>query len=314
MKTALHFFKQTLTKKRLAHLYLITGPKGSGKVQLTEEVAYLILNQDKPENPYLKTQVKENKLSNLIIVEPEGLSIKKEQILLLQNEFSKTALVSGPRIYIIKNVERMTQSAANSLLKFMEEPNSKTVYGFLLTESKDQVISTIASRSQIIQLKSMDEKDLEQELLKIEIDPKVAAIAPYLTKNIEEAVGLAQDPNFLELLELITDLAKIWPNGAISLPIYLAPKANFLARDRELFQTFLELLLLYFLDLVHYKVHQDITYAFLREQIQTNSDLMSVSAIHSVIEHIQDTLEKQTYYINLDLAFDNLVNLLEKRR
>ncbi|MBE0700892.1 MAG: AAA family ATPase, partial [Acholeplasmataceae bacterium] len=181
MKRAYYFFKQTIQKNRLAHLYLISGPKGSGKSQLVEEVTYLILNQNKPESQLLKTQIKEKRVPNLMVIEPDGLSIKKEQILELQVEFSKTALVSGPRIYVIKNVEKMSQSAANSLLKFMEEPLNHRVFGFLLTENIDDVIRTILSRSQIIHLKSVDEKDMFEELMKHDIDEKAATIAPYIT-------------------------------------------------------------------------------------------------------------------------------------
>lgn len=314
MKRAYYFFKQTILKNRLAHLYLISGPKGSGKSQLVDEVSYLILNQGKPESPHLKLQIKERKVSNLMVIEPDGLTIKKEQILLLQSEFSKTALVSGPRIYVIKNIEKIGMNAANSLLKFMEEPLNHSVYGFLLTENLDDVLRTIQSRSQIIYLKSIDEHDLEEELIKLGVEEKVATLAPYLTKNIDEATLLAENPNFLEMIHFIEEVATLWTNKDISFPLYFANKSGFLIQDRDFFKSFLELLLLYFLDLVHYKAHQEITYKFLRDQIILQSDRMQVKDINAVIEAVQDVLEKQTYFINLDLALEQLIYTLEKRR
>ena len=314
MKRAYYFFKQTILKNRLAHLYLISGPKGSGKSQLIDEVSYLILNQGKPESPHLKLQIKERKVSNMMVIEPDGLTIKKEQILLLQSEFSKTALVSGPRIYVIKNIEKIGMNAANSLLKFMEEPLNHSVYGFLLTENMDDVLRTIQSRSQVIHLKSVDEHDLEDELIKLGVEEKVATLAPYLTKNIDEATLLAENPNFLELIHFIEEIATYWTNKDISFPLYFSNKSGFLVQDRDFFKSFLELLLLYFLDLVHYKAHQEITYKFLRDQIILQSDRMQVKDINAVIEAIQDVLEKQSYYINLDLALDHLIYTLEKRR
>lgn len=314
MKRAYYFFQQTIQKNRLSHLYLICGPKGSGKSQLVNEVAYLILNQNKPESPHLKNQIKENKVANMMVIEPDGAMIKKEQILMLQMEFSKTALVSGPRLYIIKNVEKMNQSAANSLLKFMEEPLSKTVYGFLLTEERDAVIRTIISRSQVIQLKSIDEKDLEKELLAQGVDAKAAAIAPYLTKNSKEAETLSTDTNFLAMVALIEDIATLWTDKQTSLPLYFAQKGAFLTQERQVFETFLELLLLYHLDLIHYRAHQDIAFSFLQEQVRKNSDLMSVAHINDIIDQIQDALEKQSYFINLELALDHLAYTLEKKR
>ncbi|TVP86665.1 MAG: hypothetical protein EA375_00510 [Acholeplasmataceae bacterium] len=314
MKRAYYFFQQTIQKNRLSHLYLICGPKGSGKSELVNDVAYLILNQNKPESPHLKHQIKENKVANMMVIEPDGAMIKKEQILMLQMEFSKTALVSGPRLYIIKNVEKMNQSAANSLLKFMEEPLSKKVYGFLLTEDRDAVIRTIVSRSQVIQLKSIDEKDLEKELLAQGVDAKAAAIAPYLTKNSEEAEALSTDPNFLTMVAFIEELATLWSDKQTSFPLYFAQKGAFLTQERQVFETFLELLLIYHLDLIHYRAHQDIAFSFLQEQVRKNSDLLSVTHINDIIDQIQDALEKQSYFINLELALDHLAYTLEKKR
>jgi len=314
MKRAYYFFKQTILKQRLAHLYLISGPKGSGKSELVEEVSYLILNQNKPENQHLKEMIKANIVPNMMIIEPDGLTIKKEQIIALQKEFSKTALVSGPRIYIIKNIEKIGTGAANSLLKFMEEPTSHTVYGFLLTENVGDVLPTILSRSQVIYLKSVDELDLQKALISNEIDEKVATLAPYITKNIDEAMALAENPNFIQMITFIEDLVNMWPNKDASYPLFFAQKGGFLIQDRDFFKSFLELVLLYFLDLIHYRAHQEITYKFLREQIQIQSNKLQIRDINEIIDVIQNIMEQQTYFINLELALDRLAYILEKKR
>lgn len=314
MKKALYFFKQTILKNRLSHLYLISGPKGSGKSQLVDEVAFLILSRNREDVSHLQQQIVERKMSNMMVVEPDGISIKKEQILDLQKEFSKTALVSGPRIYVIKNIEKIGIGAANSLLKFMEEPLSHNVYGFLLTDSYEDVIRTIISRSQVLHLKSVDEKDLELELLNQGIDERIAVLVPYLTKNIDEAILFAENPNFLEMVNFIEELVMNWSNKDVSFPLYFAQKGRFLIQDRDFFMNFLELILLYFLDLIHYKAHQEITYQFLREQIQLQSDLLQIKDINAFIEKIQSILERQSYYINLELALDQLSYTLEKMR
>ncbi|MFG5456460.1 DNA polymerase III subunit delta', partial [Enterococcus faecalis] len=57
------------------------------------------------------------------VVHPDGLSIKKGQIQALQEEFSKTGLESHKKLYIISHADQMTVNAANSLLKFLEEPS-----------------------------------------------------------------------------------------------------------------------------------------------------------------------------------------------
>ncbi len=314
MNQALRFFNQTIKKDRLAHLYLISGPKGSGKSNLVDEIIYMLLTKGKTPSSHLKVQIKQRTLTNIIFIEPDGQMIKKEQIMELQSEFSKTALVSGPRVYVIKNVEKMNQSAANSLLKFMEEPLSANVFGFLLTENIDLVIRTIISRSQIIHMKNRDEGDLEKELLHLGVNERISILAPYLTKDINEAALLADDTNFVSTVDFICEIAMQWGNKDVSFPLYFAAEGSFLLQDRELFKNFLELLLLYFVDLIHYRANQPIVYQFLKEQIQAQSDAIKTFEINELITSIQDILKRQTYFINLELALDQLAILLEKKR
>ena len=64
-------------------------------------------------------------------------SIKIDQIRELQKEFSFKAVESSRNVYIIEHVEKMTVQAANSLLKFLEEPTYQ-VTAILLTEHLHQ--------------------------------------------------------------------------------------------------------------------------------------------------------------------------------
>ncbi|AUD62307.1 hypothetical protein BK010_01435 [Tenericutes bacterium MO-XQ] len=314
MKRALHFFEQAIKKNRLSHLYLISGPSGSGKVKLADEVSYLILNQNKPENKHLRHQIKQHLHSNVMFIEPDGLTLKKEQIIALQQEFSKTGLVKGPRIYVINHVEKMSQSAANSLLKFMEEPQNHEVYGFLLTDNLQDVIQTIKSRSQMLHLTEVDELTLKETLIEQGLEEDVATLAPYLTKDLEKALLLAEDPNFIAMVEFIEEIVKNWNNRNISFPVFIHKKVGLVLQDRDIFQNFLELLLLYFVDLIHYRANQPITYVYLKEYIQKQSDQMKVNEINELIEAIQTIIKKQTYFINTELALDELSYTLEKKR
>ncbi|MFA6801281.1 MAG: AAA family ATPase [Acholeplasmataceae bacterium] len=316
MNQALTFFEQAIKKNRLAHLYIISGPKGSGKTKLVEQICYLIFNQGSSadENTLLRHQINTYTLSNLMVIEPSGLNIKKEQILELQSEFSKTALVSGPRIYVIKNVERMNQSASNSLLKFMEEPSSHQVTGFLLTENFDDVILTIKSRAQIIHLNSLDEIRLKEQLMSEGIDEQKATILPFITKDLDDALILASDPNMSQMIEFVVEISNQWKKRDIIYPIYFSTNGRFLLQDRILFTQFMECLILYFMDLIHYRSNQPIIFEFLRDNILEQSDTMDVFEIQDLIEQLQVIYKKQNYYINLELALDEIAYILEKKR
>jgi len=92
-----------------------------------------------------------NSLPSLKIIEPDGNFIKKEQIQELKNLFSKESQYTKENIYIIKNCERMNKESANTMLKFLEEP-SGNVIGFFLTNHQDNVLLTIQSRCQQIDI------------------------------------------------------------------------------------------------------------------------------------------------------------------
>lgn len=92
-----------------------------------------------------------NNLPSLKIIEPEGSFIKKDQILMLKELFSRESQYTKESIYIIKNCEKMNKESANTMLKFLEEPDGKVI-GFFITNNKDGVMLTIQSRCQHIEM------------------------------------------------------------------------------------------------------------------------------------------------------------------
>lgn len=101
-----------------------------------------------------------NALPSLIAIEAEGSTIKKEQILDLQDRFLSVPIYTKNHIYIIKNAEKLNASAANTMLKFLEEPNPNII-GFFLTDNKENIITTIRSRCEIVSA-HYDQEDITQ--------------------------------------------------------------------------------------------------------------------------------------------------------
>lgn len=89
------------------------------------------------------------------------ISIKKEEIQSLKKEFSIKSYY-GKKIYWIKDVEKMTDQAANSLLKFLEEPEDDII-AILSCKNINAVLPTIISRCQQIKLIGKKEEKLEEK-------------------------------------------------------------------------------------------------------------------------------------------------------
>lgn len=105
----------------------------------------------------LITLLKNNSYPDLLEIKPVNNTIKKEQILELMKTFSNQSIYGTYQIYIIYQAEMLNPSAANTILKFLEEPE-KNIIAILLTNNRYKMLPTILSRCSVITLKHEEEK------------------------------------------------------------------------------------------------------------------------------------------------------------
>lgn len=140
---------------KLSHAYLF---EASDNIDISDLVLSFVkailcpnhyVKNDKCGNCAMCKRIDDNNYLELKIIEPEGLWIRKEQILDLQKVFSTKAIEGTKKIYIIKDCEKMKPATSNSLLKFLEEPE-ENIIAILITNNVNKVLRTIVSRCQII--------------------------------------------------------------------------------------------------------------------------------------------------------------------
>ena len=143
--------------QRFSHAYLIDANHYPLKSEIAIAIAKFILcpnNYTNSKNCKECTQCKridDGNFTELKIIKPDGAWIKKEQLEELQRQFSTKAIETKYKIYIIHEAEKMNSSAANSILKFLEEPEPGII-AILITDNMYQLLDTIISRCQIISL------------------------------------------------------------------------------------------------------------------------------------------------------------------
>ncbi len=153
-----------------------------------------------------------NALSDFRIIEPDGIAIKKEQILEIKEQFKTTSTENRPRIYWIKQADKLNKQSANSLLKFLEEPEGNVI-AILETDNRYQVMETIRSRCQIYsfinrQLK-MDFQDIHLLTNIIHtLEERGQASISYLPITLENDL---RDKNFW--LSTFTEMIEIYENA-----------------------------------------------------------------------------------------------------
>jgi DNA polymerase-3 subunit delta' len=199
-------------KDRLAHAYLLEGPSGSGKKELTHFFVKLLLCETPIDNVPCET-CRSCKLYDsgnhpkILFIEPEGQNIKIDQIRELIYTMNKTALNAGRKIYVIEQADRMNNSSANALLKFLEEPEAN-VTAILLTERLNAIVSTIRSRCQLLSFQPLSRPKLMERLIADGMTGSMAATVSMLTQSEQEAKRMSEEEQFAEERKLVLKLVE----------------------------------------------------------------------------------------------------------
>lgn len=134
--------------------------------------------------------VNQNYLPSLVVVSPDGMNIKKEQIVELKKKFSTVPIYTKENIYVIKNAEKLNGASANTMLKFLEEPE-QNILGFFITNNANNVISTIRSRCEVIKvLYDIHELDINNITNDINKDKFDVAIEYLFKIEVEKKLGI----------------------------------------------------------------------------------------------------------------------------
>lgn len=201
-------FADLIAHKHLAHAYLLAGASGSGKKELALWIAQLLFCEHPSEKGPCGhcsecTRISEHEHPDVVEVAPTGLSIKIDQIRFLKSEFAKSGVEGAQKVFIIEDAEKMSTSAANGLLKFLEEP-SGTVTAFLLTSEQNKILPTIVSRCQLLELSAPKLAYLVRKLETKGISEDQAILLANLTKDADQAEKMGTDEDFQQLLD------KLW--------------------------------------------------------------------------------------------------------
>lgn len=185
--------KKIIDKNLVSHAYLISTDETYDRKYIIDFIKDIIASYDigAEEKEKIYNLIDANSFSDLKIIEKEGIVIKKNQIIDLQEEYKTKSFYNGKRFYIIEFAEDLNNYSFNTLLKFLEEPEND-VTAFLITKNIDVIAPTIISRCQIINLHSNIENSYSEEeiekakkYLSIILSKKQQAI-PYLYELYNE--------------------------------------------------------------------------------------------------------------------------------
>ena len=210
---AVEVLRNILKSGRAAHAYLFSGPAGVGKktcARLFAEALKGDINQ----------------------IEPDGSALKIEQIRKLQKDIFLTS--HQRKVYLICEAEKMTEEAANCLLKVLEEPPTQSIL-ILLTQNPYRLLATIRSRCQTIYFQRLSAEimhNLLQEHAGRLPDRKAELIIRLADGSLSQALNYLNQPGFEQKRQQIWQTVELCLQRRTDKIFLLASSLEEAERDR----------------------------------------------------------------------------------
>lgn len=221
-------FHHILLNSRMSHAYLFSGDFASLEMAVMLAQSRFCKNQEKalPCGHCRYCQlIAEGDFSDVKLIKPTNQIIKTDVIREAMQDFSKSGYESSSQVFIIQDADKMHINAMNSLLKFIEEPNSQS-YMILLTNDLNQILPTIRSRCQIFQFPK-NRAYLQDYFEKKGLLKHQANLLSELASGITEAKELSKNTRINDLLTAVEkwfsllvrqpNEAYLWTNRVVNL-------------------------------------------------------------------------------------------------
>ena len=236
---------------------------------------------------------------------PDGQLIRKEQLEELQKSFSTISLENDKRFYIIHDSEKLNVAAANSLLKFLEEP-SDGIIAILLTNNINLMLKTIVSRCQIL---TFSKNKLEDYIKFNQITSNITLHKLFFTiwKNKDELNEYHR--NFVKK---VIEFINYYEKNKLKTIVY---ENRFFEEfnDKIELNKFFECVMLFYRDLLRYKFGSDVLYFddyidYIREFSCINTEEMIIKKINTLLEKVR--LIKNN--VNTSMFIDGIIIDMEE--
>lgn len=295
---AYKILKNAIKKNEHSHAYIIetNGYLDGMGLAISFAKALFCVNEQSTQN--VCDMIDNNDFPELKIINPEGLIIKKEEIDDLQYDFSKKPIYSDKKIYIINKAERLNKSAANSILKFLEEPEQDIV-AILITENIYSMLSTIVSRCQVISLIGINEienSNFEQKIL------SNLNITKLSLENI------FQSETELSFLNKCIDFVNYYEKYKLDTFVHLNELWFNTYKDKDQFYIAFSIMTLYYIDILRKKCHTKINvFEEDNQDIINLANKLSYENLSTKINILINFQNKVKENNNLNLIMDKLI-------
>jgi DNA polymerase-3 subunit delta' len=236
---AVELLQGHVARSEVRHAYLFTGVQGVGRRTLALRLAQA-LNCQQPSAPgvpclHCRTcqQIARMEHPDLAVVAAEqvGGTLRVDQVRELQHSLALAPYEARFRVALLLRFEEANASAANALLKTLEEPPQQVVL-ILTAESTETLLPTIVSRCEVLRLRPLPLQQVSQEMQESwGIPPEGGRLLAHLAGGRPGyALRLQQNPELLEQRKIwLDDHARLLGASRVARFAY----ADILSKDRE---------------------------------------------------------------------------------
>jgi DNA polymerase-3 subunit delta' len=257
----IEFLRRAIRQDKVSHSYLFLGSEGIGKrwvaLQFAKALNCLEGAMEKGEacDQCLSCRKIDHHLHpDVLIIEPEGQTLKVDQVRQMQRDLAYRPYEGYRRVYILSAADRMAPNMSNTLLKTLEEPPLHTVI-ILLANSPRFLLPTILSRCQPIRFNPLPFTMVSNWLMEQKgLNEQEAHLLASLSEGSPgKALKIQEEIQQVPREELLTDFV-----GLKSLSFEMKDRwAESLSSDRENLILILEVAKTLLRDLIMMKASQD---------------------------------------------------------
>ena len=313
---AIRLFQKSIETQRVSHAYLLSGPRQVGKTTLAVEFAKAA-NCLEPERPCGRCRSCQKIAKGIhpdvqiIDLEDGAKNIGIEAIRKLQEGVALRPAEGLAKVYILIEAERLSEPAANALLKTLEEPPPSVVL-MLTTRDSNMLLPTIVSRCQQVELRPVPAKEIERALVqRYELPADRARLLAALSEGrLGWAFQMASNPVLMDRrLELRNRLADLPAADRVSRFAFAAELANLYSREPEAVRDILETWQFWWRDLLMCRLglRDLVINVDLEDRIDKISSSYPVEKLGSMVSAIQATISMLSQNINPRLSLEVLM-------
>ncbi len=312
---AVNLLAEHISRQQERHAYLFTGPQGIGRRTLALRFAQALNcpNSPSPGQPCLvcktcqRLEAMQHPDLSVIQAEHEGEVLRIDQVRELQHSLALAPYEARYRVALILRFEETHTSAANAMLKTLEEPPAQVVV--LLTASNaESLLPTIVSRCEVIRLRPLSVEETAQGLQNVKGLPAESAdrLAHISGGRPGYALDLAAQPSLLEQRRLfIEDQLKLLNSSRRDRFALVAEHLN----DRDGLRKELQVWLTFWRDVLIYAagLTGSITNTDYADQLRRLGSTLGMNAAQSYVKSVEHTIDCIDRNVNVRLALEVLV-------